>query len=405
MGSSGQDVSFAELARHLSSDIDVLVEVDEVARRITGISDSIEGLTGQPPTEWVGRVPWELAHPTDGSRVERWWSSDTGSELDYRLATSNDVERRVWQRRLGNGGADRQRARVLLTDVTARDQALFAELAEYKAIAEHFPNGMVAVFDRDLRYRVINGDGLRQLGMEPERLQGQRLRDIFPPEVYERDEPALLAALRGERTESVVEFGGLWFRVLTVPVFAESGEVIAGLVLSQDISPLKRAETEARSTLEQLQLAVATAKLGIGRLDLATGQLEWNDEQLAIYGYTRDELAEAGDAWKERLHPEDASRALRALDAIARGETVHDVEFRVVRPDGEVRHVPRPARRSSTRLPMSLRCWGSTSTSPRCERRRRSGSASTNAIGRRNGSPPWGDSRVVWPTTSTTCCR
>ncbi|MEQ8330996.1 MAG: PAS domain S-box protein [Longimicrobiales bacterium] len=81
------------------------------------------------------------------------------------------------------------------------------------------------------------------------------------------------------------------------------------------------------------------AQLGIWRYDLATDCLEWNDQLMAIHGVTPDSFDGTMDAWRERVHPDDLARAEEGLTIVASGQVSHGVEFRIVRPDGTVRHV------------------------------------------------------------------
>jgi len=88
-----------------------------------------------------------------------------------------------------------------------------------------------------------------------------------------------------------------------------------------------------------LKLAVETAKLGIWRLDLQSGRLQWNDQMLAIYGLTRQAFEEDLGAWRDQVHPDDAHHANERLERAFEGQTVYDVSFRIRRPTGEVRHI------------------------------------------------------------------
>lgn len=211
--------------------------------------------------------------------------------------------------------------------------------ARYRAIAANFPNGLIALFDHDLRYSIVSGAGLAKIGLTKADFEGKRLRDIFPPEIYERDEPFLLAALKGETISQIVPMGEYYFNVITLPVKDDKGEIISGMVMSQDVTALKKAELNLEKTLKQLQLAIDTAKLGIWRLDAERSLMEWNDQLLAMYGISREQFEQNRAGWRTQVHPEDHDYTIGKLDQILSGELVSDIAFRLIRPDGEVRHM------------------------------------------------------------------
>lgn len=97
--------------------------------------------------------------------------------------------------------------------------------------------------------------------------------------------------------------------------------------------------SRSRSAAAELQLAIDTAKLGIWRLNLETNHLDWNDQQLAIYGISREEFQTNLDGWRGQVHPDDEGYANSRLAEAFAGQRVYDVAFRVIRPDGNVRHL------------------------------------------------------------------
>jgi PAS domain S-box-containing protein len=58
-----------------------------------------------------------------------------------------------------------------------------------------------------------------------------------------------------------------------------------------------------------------------------------------IYGIQPKEFGGAYEAWKKCIHPEDRDRSEQDVKQAERGEKDFDTEFRIVRPDGEVRHI------------------------------------------------------------------
>lgn len=86
-------------------------------------------------------------------------------------------------------------------------------------------------------------------------------------------------------------------------------------------------------------MAINTAKLGIWFLDKETPYLEGNDQLFKIYGITRETFNDDLQAWQKRIHPDDQAHAKEKLAKIFEGETIYDVDFRIIQPDGNIRYI------------------------------------------------------------------
>jgi len=61
---------------------------------------------------------------------------------------------------------------------------------------------------------------------------------------------------------------------------------------------------------------------------------------LEIYGLTRETFDGRRETWADRLHPDDRAAAIQRSSRADSGEDrSYDTEFRIVRPDGSVRHI------------------------------------------------------------------
>ena len=107
----------------------------------------------------------------------------------------------------------------------------------------------------------------------------------------------------------------------------------------QDVTSRRQADHQLAYTLRKLQLSLDSAKLGIWRYDLETKHLDWNEQLLSIYGLAEKEFEDNIQAWKSRVHPDDASYVDERFAVIGEGKNVYDIEFRIIRPDGEIRYI------------------------------------------------------------------
>jgi len=133
---------------------------------------------------------------------------------------------------------------VLFHRRTAAD--LRASQERYRQLAHHFPNGAVLLFDRDLRYLLADGQGLAQSGLDGKRMEGHTIFELFPAEVIQRIEPQYRAALAGQQQVLDVTFKERLYTTHAVPVRDASNAVVAGLVITQDVSERRLLEQQLR---------------------------------------------------------------------------------------------------------------------------------------------------------------
>jgi len=95
-----------------------------------------------------------------------------------------------------------------------------------------------------------------------------------------------------------------------------------------------RGESERR-----LQEAQRISHVGYWERDLVTNRYTWSDENYRIFGLRPQERTLTFDDVQELLHPADREMRAAAVAEALRGGRRYDVEYRVVRPDGEVRFV------------------------------------------------------------------
>ncbi|MEM1264821.1 MAG: EAL domain-containing protein [Pseudomonadota bacterium] len=111
-----------------------------------------------------------------------------------------------------------------------------------------------------------------------------------------------------------------------------------------EITDLKEMEAASAYFAEKLRLAVEVAGLGIFEFDRETATVHWDDRMLDIYGVDDGRNHRSGDFWESHLHPEDRAELVAYAEACQAAEQDFARDYRIVRPDGEVRHVRSLAR-------------------------------------------------------------
>ena len=118
----------------------------------------------------------------------------------------------------------------------------------------------------------------------------------------------------------------------------DDGRMLGFSGIARDISGRVALQAAADADRRRLAAAQALAHVGNCEIDLATGQVVWSAECWQIVG-----LEPVVDAPVERflatVHPEDVAAVRAAMTQVLTGSRPDVLEYRVVRPSGEVRWV------------------------------------------------------------------
>lgn len=114
-----------------------------------------------------------------------------------------------------------------------------------------------------------------------------------------------------------------------------------------EISDLKDKEAESLRLAGKLQLALDVAGIGAWEFDEAAAAVHWDDKMLDIYGITDGENLRGGDFWESHLHPDDRDALVDYAAECQRENRDFQRDYRIVRVDGQIRHIRSLARHVS----------------------------------------------------------
>jgi len=130
-----------------------------------------------------------------------------------------------------------------------------------------------------------------------------------------------------------------WIRDRSFPIRDQSGELIRSIGIAEEITERKQAEILLKQTADRLVLAASAGGAGIWDLDYVNNVLHWDEQMYRLYATTKDEFSISPEACRALVHPEDRSHMEEEMYAAARGEKEFDCQFRIVWPDGSIRHI------------------------------------------------------------------
>ncbi len=124
------------------------------------------------------------------------------------------------------------------------------------------------------------------------------------------------------------------------PVFDNKGELKYLFALLQDITQLKRTEEALRSSEAALNEAQEIANIGSFYWDKKTDKITWSKQMFEISGISPEEFGgKLKGVLEEFIHPDDVESTTSQVNEMVVQGRSWPIEFRVVRPDGELRWI------------------------------------------------------------------
>lgn len=110
------------------------------------------------------------------------------------------------------------------------------------------------------------------------------------------------------------------------------------------IDGIKR-DAEIRAELtDKLRLALDASGIGIWEFNAATQRVYWDDQMLAMYGLQGQSNDQDHTIWGKYIHPDDIEATIAYSEDCQKKNADFNRDYRIVRPDGDVRHMRSLAR-------------------------------------------------------------
>ena len=231
-----------------------------------------------------------------------------------------------------------------------------AALPDWRELFDASPFGTL-IFTPDLILLGCNAAHARTSGMASDALRGRFMFDVFPknpdeggPDTEETIRASVARVIEtGAADEPPIqkhdlprEGGGFeprYWRIIHSPVLRGS-EVVAIRQDSWDVTAAVR-ESERQETLRRV--AGKLAGIAFWELDVATDRILHSPEFDTLFGFPAEDgtgVERPFRSYAERFHEDDRATIEAAVADLMHEEigAVRQFEYRIVRPDGEVRH-------------------------------------------------------------------
>ena len=190
-----------------------------------------------------------------------------------------------------------------------------------------------------------NPSAERLFGYSAAEAIGQPMLMLFPEELKNEEKEILRRIAAGETVQHFetqrVRKDGLRLEVeATVsPIHDSEGRVVGASKIVRDIRERKRAEETLRQSNARRTLALESARLGDWELDLSTRRVTRSARHAAIFGDPTPDSAWSTEIFVSRVHPDDREEARQRLEACVEQGVRMEAEYRILRPDSEMRWI------------------------------------------------------------------
>lgn len=306
--------------------------------RFTYVNLEAERMLGQPQAGLLGCVIWETFPEASGGIAQREYARALEERVsvhfeEFRASSGVCFEVRAFPSALGLA--------VTLRDVTEQRRAE-AEQEESKDLFagafEHAPNGM-ALATPDGRWFKVNHALCELVGYSEDELLAPSFQSITHEDDRIADSEFIRRIIAGEVGAYEIEKryihrdGHVLTVLLNVSV-VKDGEGRARFFVAhiQDFTRRRAAEKELCLALDRARIALKAGKAGTWELDLLTNGIYWDEQMLALYGNTAEDVASDVQRWYQVIHPDDLERTKAVQEkSMYDGTDTIDTEFRIFR--------------------------------------------------------------------------
>lgn len=109
--------------------------------------------------------------------------------------------------------------------------------------------------------------------------------------------------------------------------------------IQSNIDARKRQEQDLALLAERIGLAMDSAGIGLWQIDLTTGAVVWDHRLHKLYGTDPDSFSGTSAEWLTLVHPADLARVRAEVEKAISRRSPLDQTFRIVRSNGEIRHI------------------------------------------------------------------
>lgn len=216
--------------------------------------------------------------------------------------------------------------RIEITELKKLTDALTQRELYLRATLDNLPF-MFWLKDKESRFLAVNKTFSDACGLAwPEDATGKSDYDVWPQALatqYVADDVEVMASMQEKHVEEPLDatYGATWVETYKKPVLTPDGQVMGTVGFARDISDRKRTELALVEAELRWYMALRGANDGIWDWNLETDKVFYSERWKAMLGFAEQDISDAPDEWKARIHPEDSERMLGLIEAHLNGDS------------------------------------------------------------------------------------
>lgn len=236
---------------------------------------------------------------------------------------------------------------LTVTDTTSQRNAMRQLYIANERLKLHLDNSPLGYLELDNQLRIT------EWSAQAESIFGWKKSEVIGENIYELDFVYKLDYLQVEKafrklfskeekrninrhknkTKHGVLVDCVWYNSA---VYDTSGELTSIFCLANDVSDLKRAQSQIAEEQQLSQWIIDSAQVGTWEWNILTSKGVVNDYYAALLGYTKDEISNFSvEELKEMVHPQDKERVLTVITECLNSKINSiDLELRLRHKDG-----------------------------------------------------------------------
>jgi PAS domain S-box-containing protein len=250
------------------------------------------------------------------------------------------AEARVNYKIFTNGVADAGNTGVLGAASLEALQITASQLAALALLGEADTVGDAAALVAGLTSSIPSGASPRVLAPLQVRIaRGDELTKAINEEFERRDELAVKEAVASTIRQKYAVGGALIVSTILTVLFVVATRRRLKARMEAEIATERQRRAELETMSVRFGVATRAARAGVYELKSDGLDLWWSDTMHELYGQSPGEFRPTIASWLGLIHPDDRDEAHIAMTSAIRDHGQLRSQYRVLRPDGSVRHI------------------------------------------------------------------